>query len=125
MSKKIIIAEDSNVMQSVTKQILSHIDCDIFLVKNGQEVIDLLKESSFDLILLDIHMPVMDGMECASKIREMASDVSKIPIIAITGNVKNYNMEDFKRVGINDFITKPLNYDSLVKMVKKHISDVT
>ncbi len=124
MSKKIIVAEDSSVIQNLTKKILSQMNYKIVSVKNGQRVLDLLDEQNYDLILLDINMPVMDGMECAAKIRSMSSDISKIPIIAITGNANNYSMEDFEKVGINDFLPKPLNYDNLVEMVKKYVEDV-
>ena len=63
MSKKIIVAEDSSVIQNLTKKILSQLNYDITSVKNGQQVLDLLNKSEYDLILLDIHMPIMDGME--------------------------------------------------------------
>lgn len=123
MSKRIIVAEDSSVIQNLTRKILSQMQYDIVSVKNGQQVIDLLEKEPFDLILLDIHMPVMNGMECATTIRNMDSEVSDIPIIAITGNANNYSMKDFESVGINDFLPKPLNYDNLVEMVKKYIEN--
>jgi CheY-like chemotaxis protein len=69
-------------------------------------------------------MPVMDGMECATRIRNSDSKSKNIPIIAITGNANNYSMKDFESVGINDFIPKPLNYDNLVEKVRKYIEDV-
>lgn len=124
MSKKIIVAEDSSVIQNLTRKILSQMNYEIVSVKNGQQVIDLLEEKDFDLILLDIHMPVMDGMECATKIRNMETETKNIPIIAITGNANNYTMKDFESAGINDFLPKPLNYDNLVEMVRKYIEDV-
>lgn len=123
MSKKIIVAEDSSVIQNLTKKILSQLNYEVSSVKNGQQVIDLLAKSEFDLVLLDIHMPVMDGMECAKQIRSSDGTNQNIPIIAITGNANNYTMEDFEEVGINAFIPKPLNYDSVVEMVKKYTND--
>ena len=124
MSKKIIVAEDSSVIQNLTKKILSQMNYEIISVKNGQQVIDLLEKEKFDLILLDIHMPVMDGMECATRVRNLDSDNKTIPIIAITGNANNYGMKDFESVGINDFLPKPLNYDNLVEMVGKYVNNV-
>ena len=123
MSKKIIVAEDSSVIQNLTKKILSQLNYEITSVKNGQQVIDLIANDSYDLILLDIHMPIMDGMECAKSIRAMEGEKRDIPIIAITGNANNYSEQDFKAVGINAFIPKPLNYDSLVEQVKKFTND--
>lgn len=123
MSKKIIVAEDSSVIQNLTKKILSQLNYEISSVKNGQQVIDLLKKDDFSLVLLDIHMPVMDGMECARQIRSLDGNNKSIPIVAITGNANNYTMEDFEKAGINAFIPKPLNYDSVVEMVKKYTDD--
>jgi len=123
MSKKIIVAEDSSVIQNLTKKILSQLNYEIESVKNGQQVIDLLNKDNYGMVLLDIHMPVMDGMECARQIRSLAGDNKDIPIVAITGNANNYTMEDFEEVGINAFIPKPLNYDSVVEMVKKYTDD--
>lgn len=119
--KKIIIAEDSSVIQNLTKKILQIQKFEISSVKNGQEVLKLLDREHFDLILMDINMPKMDGMECAKQIRSIADPIkSKIPILAITGNAKNYSIDDFKEVGINEYIPKPLNFDILVDKVKAY-----
>lgn len=123
MSKKIIVAEDSSVIQNLTKKILSQMSYAITSVKNGKQVLDLLEKEHFDLILLDIHMPVMDGMECAKKIRTLPGKAKDIPIIAITGNANNYSMDEFEAAGINAFVPKPLNYDSVVEKVKMYTDD--
>ena len=123
MSKKIIVAEDSSVIQNLTKKILSQLNYQIVAVKNGQQVLDQLEKDSFHLILMDIHMPVMDGMECARSIHKSNNENKDIPIIAITGNANNYTNEEFEAAGINGFVPKPLNYDSLVEKVKKFTDD--
>jgi len=120
MSKKVLVAEDSSVIQNLTKKILEFQNYQLFSVKNGREVLDLMEEQDFDVILMDINMPKMDGMECSRKIRAM-DDKKKanIPIIAITGNAPNYSMDDFKKAGIDHFLQKPLNFDELVDKVKE------
>ncbi len=123
MSKKIIVAEDSSVIQNLTKKILSQLNFQIVSVKNGQQVLDLLEKEMYHLILLDIHMPIMDGMECARTIRKSSNQNKDIPIIAITGNANNYTEEEFEAAGINGFVPKPLNYDSLVEKVKQFTND--
>ena len=122
--KKILVAEDSSVIQNLTKRILLNQNYEIDAVKNGQQVLKNMELKPYNLILMDINMPVMDGIECTKQIRGL-SDVSKnsIPIIAITGNAKNYTLKDFNKMGINDFLPKPLNFDSLVEIVKKYIGD--
>lgn len=121
--KKVLVAEDSSVIQNLTKKILSLQNYQITSVKNGEQVLQKLKEENYDLILMDINMPVMDGIECAKQVRKMDDPVKKsIPIVAITGNARNYSMEEFKANGINDFIPKPLNFDQLVEKVRVYTS---
>lgn len=117
--KKVLVAEDSSVIQNLTKKILEFQNYKIFSAKNGKEVLEMLEKENFDVLLLDINMPVMDGMECAKAIRNL-SDKAKanVPIIAITGNAKNFTVEEFKSVGINEYMQKPLNFDMLVEKVK-------
>ena len=118
--KKVLIAEDSSVIQNLTKRILQLQNYTIFSAKNGLEVLSMLESDPYDIILMDINMPKMDGMECAKNIRGLAdSKKSKIPIIAISGNAKNYTADDFKKAGINEYLQKPLNFDTLVETVKK------
>jgi CheY-like chemotaxis protein len=65
-------------------------------------------------------MPIMDGMECARQVRALPDPKKAgIPIVAITGNAKNYSMEDFKKAGITDYLQKPLDFDRLVSVVKE------
>lgn len=119
-NKKVLIAEDSSVIQNLTKKILMMQNYTIHSAKNGKQVLDALEKEHFDIILMDINMPVMDGMECSKAIRSLKDDKkSNIPIIAITGNAKNYSVEDFKEVGINEYLPKPLNFDQLVETVKR------
>jgi CheY-like chemotaxis protein len=120
MSKKVLVAEDSSVIQNLTKKILEFQNYKLYAVKNGKEVLNMMEKEDFDVILMDINMPVMDGMECSRKIRAMADKKkSSIPIIAITGNAPNYSMEDFRKAGIDHFLQKPLNFDDLVNKVKE------
>ena len=117
--KKVLIAEDSSVIQNLARKILEFQNFEIHAVKNGQQVLDELAKADFDVLLLDINMPVMDGMDCAKAVRALAdSQKSKIPMIAITGKARNYSMEDFKAAGFDDFLAKPLNFDALVSTVK-------
>lgn len=119
--KKVLIAEDSSVIQNLTRKILQLQNYQIDSAKNGKQVLQKLENEYFDVILMDINMPTMDGIECAREIRALPDEKkANIPIIAITGNARNYTLEDFKSVGINEYVPKPLNFDNLVNMVKKY-----
>jgi CheY-like chemotaxis protein len=121
--KKVLVAEDSSVIINLTKNVLMFENFHITSVKNGKQVLDKLEKDDFDLILMDINMPQMDGIECTKAIRSLSDDKkANIPIIAITGNYKNYTLDDFKQAGLNDYVQKPLDYDHLLATVKKHMS---
>ncbi len=117
--KKVLIGEDSSVIQNLAKKILEFQNFEITSAKNGEEVLKILQTKQFDAILLDINMPVMDGMECIKSIRALKDEkLSKIPVIAITGNARNYTKQDFDDAGFNEMLAKPLNFDQLVSTVK-------
>ncbi|RLD23689.1 MAG: response regulator [Bacteroidetes bacterium] len=123
MGKKILIAEDSSVILNLTKKILVQQHYDISAAKDGEEVLMKLENENFDLILMDINIPKMDGMECSKQIRALADpEKSKTPIFAITGNAMNYSVEDFSAVGINEYLQKPIDFDKLVELVAKYIA---
>ena len=121
-SKTILIAEDSSVILNLTKKILELQKYRIVMAKNGGEVVKQLEAQPIDCILLDINIPVKDGMTVAREIRQHENDkIRQVPIIAITGNANNYSMEDFREAGVTDYLPKPLDFDALVRTVKQHI----
>ncbi|MCU0390840.1 MAG: response regulator [Thermoflexibacter sp.] len=120
VQKQVLVAEDSSVIQNITKKVLQFQNYNITAVKNGLQVLEIMEKNDFDIILMDINMPGMDGMECARQIRKLNDDKkSTVPIVAITGNAKNYTLEDFREAGINEYLQKPLNFDALVETVKR------
>lgn len=122
--KKILVGEDSSVIINLTKNVLAFENYQMKSAKNGKQVLDLLEKEDFDLILMDISMPVMDGIVCTKEIRNSADEKrAKIPIIAITGNLKNFTKEEYRAMGFNDFLQKPLNYDLLLATVKNTLSE--
>jgi two-component system, cell cycle response regulator DivK len=119
--KKVLIAEDSSVIQNLTKKILQFQNYEIDSVKNGLEVIKYMETKTPDVILLDINMPVMNGLDCIKQIRSMEDEAkAKVPVIAITGNSANYTIDFLKGIGFDEFLPKPLNFDVLVETVKKY-----
>lgn len=120
-TKKVLIAEDSSVIQNLTRKILQFQDFEISSARNGNEVLKALKKEKYDVILMDITMPKMDGMQCTKEIRAMDdAEKAKTPIIAITGNAPNYSVEDFKNAGIDEVVPKPLDFDKLVSIVRNY-----
>ena len=121
MSKTVLVADDSSIVQNLSRKILQQQDYQIVSAKDGKEVIEKFKTEDIDLILMDINIPIKDGMDCTKEIRSMEDKKkASVPIIAISGNLKNYTLEDFKNAGINEFLQKPLNFDELVSLVYKY-----
>ena len=119
---KVLIAEDNIVNQKVISFPFIKNNIIPKIANDGKIALEMFKEEHFNLILMDINMPVMDGISCTKAIRKL-SDAAKanIPIIAITGNYENFTMDDFKKAGLDDYVQKPLDYDLLLSTVKKHI----
>ncbi|WP_018479042.1 response regulator [Pontibacter roseus] len=123
-NKTILIAEDSSVILNLTKKILELQNYKILTAKNGSEVIKQVENNKIDAILMDLNIPIKNGMECSKEIRAHKDKaIANIPIIAVTGNANNYTMEDFQEVGINEYLPKPLDFDMLVQTVKKHTGE--
>ena len=115
--KKILIAEDSLAIQRLTKNIFQNHGFEIIAARNGQEVLDLMKLHTFDAVLLDIMMPVLDGISTAKIIREQETNHGDLPIIAITGNPNNYSEHEYFEFGFDKVMQKPINFDVLLKWV--------
>jgi two-component system cell cycle response regulator DivK len=114
--KKVLVAEDSSVIQNLLKKILLFENCKITSAKDGQSVLDLFEKEDYDLIIMDINLPKIDGLEATKRIRKG----SKTPIIGISGNAKNLPEEVFFNAGMNEYMQKPLDYDKLIELVKKY-----
>jgi two-component system cell cycle response regulator DivK len=119
--KKILLAEDSFVIQNITRKVLELNNCEVSFAKDGKQTLEKYAKEHFDLIILDINMPGMDGIQCAKAIRNLSNpQKAAIPLLAITGNAKNYTENDFKQFGFNAFLIKPLNFDILIQTVKQY-----
>lgn len=106
------------MIQNLAKRVLEFSDYDIRLAKHGKEVIEMVQKQRYDLIILDIIMPVMDGMECVRILRSMSDNINQhVPVVAISGNARNYSAADFHAAGFTAFLAKPLDYDKLMETV--------
>lgn len=115
--KKILLVEDNEVNRLVATTTLSHYGADIAEAVNGLEAVEALKHGMVDIILMDMQMPLMDGLEATRVIR---SGISKtVPIIALTANAIQGESDKCFAAGMNDFISKPFEEESLVAMIAK------
>ena len=113
----ILIAEDNTINQNVILRVLRKIGySNLTLVENGQMAVEKIKLHQFDLVLMDIQMPVMDGVEATKLIREMNPS---IPIIALTANAVIGDSEKYLQSGMNDYISKPIDFKKLSAMLNR------
>jgi len=111
---KVLLAEDNLINQEIALEVLQSMDVDVTLAVNGADAVEKWESGSFDLILMDIQMPIMDGLTAARRIRESDAPRSKnVPIIAMTANAMSGDREKSLEAGMNDHITKPLDIKEL------------
>jgi len=121
VSSRILVAEDDSVSSLTCKRMLEKSGYSVTIAKDGQEALQRLTEQDFDLILMDVQMPVTDGVEATKAIRD-ASNLgakSSIPIIAMTAYAMSGDREKFLAGGMNDYIAKPVDKAALVEVIER------
>ena len=121
---RILLVEDNDINRLYASSILKNWDCYFETAENGFVAIQKLKNQEFDIVLMDIQMPVMDGFEATKAIRNDRFKNSKVPIIAITANVTKKDMEKCLAAGMNDYIVKPFTPDDLLILLKRYSKQI-
>ena len=116
---KILIAEDFEVNRKLLVPFLEQFGHSVTTVENGKEVLEILLDREFDIILMDINMPIMDGIEATKKIRNNINpNISKIPIVALTAHAIKGDRERFLSVGMDEYISKPIQGEELLNCIE-------
>ncbi len=117
---RILVAEDDSVNQLVIGNFFQIAGVVFEMVKNGQEAVELMKKQDFDLVLMDVHMPVMDGLTATRQIRQDPK-LRKIPILALTAGVTREEKDKALDAGLNDFIVKPFDHLTLLDTLTRWV----
>jgi len=124
---KILLAEDNLINQQVATEVLAGEGFFVHIANNGQEAVDLVETEYFDIILMDLQMPVLDGYKATEKIRSLGK-YDQLPIVAMTADAMTGVRDNVIKVGMNDYITKPIEteklWQSLVQWIKPEIRDL-
>jgi CheY-like chemotaxis protein len=107
---KVLVVEDNPVNQMVAKRFLAKWGAQVSIAENGLEALQKLEAEPFSVVLMDIQMPVMDGLTCSKRIRSHSNEaIQRTPIIALTGDHEEATLEAVMGAGLNAHLTKPIN----------------
>lgn len=117
-SLNILVAEDTPANQRVVRAILERRGHHVIIAHNGREAVDLLEKTPVDVLLMDVQMPTMDGLQATSAIRSLRSEVSSVPIIAMTAHAMPGDRDRCLAAGMDEYISKPIDARQLVLLVE-------
>ena len=117
--RRVLVAEDNEVNQLVIRAMLRQLGHSCEIAHDGFEAIDMLEADVFDLVLMDIHMPNLDGMAAARRIRALDGDAARIPIIALTANAMVEDREAYLACGMDDHVAKPIEPAALARAINR------
>jgi|GEM_PF-1264520 len=116
---RILVAEDNEVNRSVIRGLLTKSGHTVDIVVDGVEAVAAAMRSSYDLILMDVQMPKMDGVAATARIRSLSGDSGRVPIIAVTANAMAGDRERYLAAGMDDYVSKPIDPARLAKVIAR------
>jgi CheY-like chemotaxis protein len=123
---KVLLVEDNDINRMYAANVLKKWHCTYDEAENGQIALEKIRKQDYDLILMDIHMPVLDGIETARSIRTtFTKPKSEIPIVAFTANALKGDKDKYLDAGMNSYISKPFMPDELFKIMSKYYTPTT
>lgn len=120
---RVLLAEDNIVNQKLATKLIEKMGYQVQVVNNGQEAIEALVANDFDLVLMDVQMPVLDGITATGIIRNASSDVRdhQVPVVAMTAHVMKGDKEKCLEAGMNDYLSKPVSRKAMVEVMRRWI----
>lgn len=123
---RVLVAEDNPVNQLVAKRLLERLGCHVDTVVDGKEAVTAVGSQAYQLVLMDLHMPVVDGFEATRLIRaaeaRAGETAPRVPIVAMTANVMPGVIDECRHVGMDDYISKPVQLDSLARAIERWLA---
>jgi CheY-like chemotaxis protein len=116
---RVLMAEDNPVNALLARALLERSGCVVDTVGDGAEAVEHLARTGYDLVLLDLHMPVLDGLSAARAIRALPGAAAATPLIALTAAASEDDRRAARRAGMDDFLTKPLDPDALAALLRR------
>lgn len=123
LKPRILLVEDNGMNRKIVISMLKTRDMTCDVAVNGSEALKAVSEKSYDVVFMDCQMPVMDGYECTSKIRLLEGDKKHTTIIAITANAMEGDSEKCIEAGMDDYISKPINFDTMFNVIEANTKE--
>ena len=120
-SARILVVEDNLTNQRVIRLLLEKMGNTVVVAGDGAQAVELCRHEPFDLILMDMQMPVMDGLEATRRLRQLAHPNARVPIVALTANALDEDRQRCLEAGMSGFLTKPIVRQTLVEMLRLHL----
>ena len=116
-----MVVEDNDINRAVIKTMLSHPRIDLTFANNGKKAVELYGTQKFNLILMDVSMPIMDGVTATRLIRqkEVVENLSRTPIICLTAHAMKKDRDEFLQAGMDDYLAKPVDKAKLIQVMEK------
>jgi len=123
--KKALVADDYLINQELTKEMMELMGCVVDVAEDGADALDKYSNNNYDVIMMDVQMPNMDGYEATKKIREIENKTERkhTPIIAITASALQGDEEKCLNAGMDDYISKPIKGENLENKLMKYIGN--
>lgn len=121
LNGRVLLVEDNPANQMVARTMLEKAGLKVDMAANGQEAVDAVKQRSYDIVLMDIGMPVMSGVEATHAIRQLEGDRPSIPIVAMTAQVMRGDRESLLAEGMDDYLPKPFTKPQLMRLIRKWV----
>lgn len=121
-SIKVLVAEDSPIIATLISSLLKKQNFEAHLVTNGRQAVAAVMKDAYDIILMDVNMPEMDGISATQAIRALPEPQSKLPIIALTANAIVGQREIYLAAGMNDYVTKPIQPNTLFQAIQRWVT---
>jgi CheY-like chemotaxis protein len=120
-SPRVLVAEDNVINQRIAARLLQNLGCTVDVVANGREAVEMIGDITYDLVLIDVQMPEMDGFAATGEVRRGHGPQSSLPIVAMTANAMSGDRECCLAAGMNDYVSKPVHPEDLQRVLHQWV----